>query len=177
LLDLEFGFALNPKTLEQNLFQASLKWHPDRFALASPEERLLAEDQMAAINEAHDLLIDPLSRAEFLLATFPEDPDGQEQRNSDPEFLMEMMELRETVEVAIKGGSSDETCQLHMDLTRKESKILAKFGEYWENLQSPPKKSELAALKHLCEHARYLRSALLQLQQPLFNPALIRRDD
>ncbi len=94
LLDLEFGFALNPKTLEQNLFQASLKWHPDRFALASPEERLLAEDQMAAINEAHDLLIDPLSRAEFLLATFPEDPDGQEQRNSDPEFLMEMMELR-----------------------------------------------------------------------------------
>jgi len=94
LLDLDSSFVLNPELLEQNLFRASLKWHPDRFAHASPEEQMLAEDQMAAINEAHDLLVDPLSRAEFLLTTFPEDSNCPKQRNSYPEFLMKMLEIR-----------------------------------------------------------------------------------
>lgn len=174
VLGLQPAFDLDPAVLEQKLIEASLKWHPDRFALAPEADRLAAEDQMAAINEAHDLLADPLLRAEFLLTAANQDlgADGQNpnlhaDRNSDPMFLMEMMELREEVDsTAAKGGEPAQ--ELHQKLGGKELKVLQQFARCWQQAAADGQvQSALPELQKHYEHARYLRSSRRQLEQAL----------
>ncbi|NQU50492.1 MAG: DnaJ domain-containing protein [Planctomycetes bacterium] len=161
VLGLTPTFALEAQALEQKLFQASLQWHPDRFALAPEAERLAAEDQMAAINQAHDQLVDPLNRAEVLLNAL-RPPTSSAARNSDPAFLMAMMELREEVEVALQAGAtSAEALQMQQKLKQQETKALQEFGELW--LQN----AVMEKLLRPYEHARYLRSSRMQLEQAM----------
>ena len=68
LLNLPRGFDLDDCVLRGALIKASLRWHPDRFALAPEEERQEAELHMAELNQAYSMLVDPLQRAETLLA-------------------------------------------------------------------------------------------------------------
>ncbi len=176
VLGLEPCFALDAAELEQKLIEASLRWHPDRYALAPQADRLAAEDQMAAINEAHDALADPLNRAEILLTAANAGPEGDGQnpnlhadRNADPMFLMEMMELREEVEAAVQKGG-DAALQMHQQLAAKESQVLQQFGEAWLNANAataPNDAMAAANLQKLYEHARYLRSSRHQLEQAL----------
>ncbi len=174
VLGLELGFTLDPAVLEQKLIEASLQWHPDRFALAPEADRLAAEDYMAAINEAHDALVDPLNRAEILLTAANASVDGQDQnpnqhadRNADPMFLMEMMELREEIEAAIQQGE-EAVLQRLQQVSAKEAEVLQQFGERWH--QAVPTEGgnpSLPELQKLYEHARYLRSSRRQLEQAM----------
>ena len=52
----------------------------------------------AQINDAYQVLKNPISRAEYLLVQHGEDIRGEQQTLQDPMFLMEQMELREELE-------------------------------------------------------------------------------
>ena len=67
LYGLEPSFEIDISDLEDRLRQASLAWHPDRFALQGEEARLEAEDKMAEFNDGFPLLAKPAKRAELLL--------------------------------------------------------------------------------------------------------------
>jgi len=71
--------------------------HPDRYAHAGESERLLAVSQAARINDAYQILRDPVSRARYLLklqgGSWQDDQTIQ-----DKAFLFEQMELREELE-------------------------------------------------------------------------------
>lgn len=168
ILGLEPAFQLDAAVLEQKLIEANLRWHPDRYALAPEADRLAAEDQMAAINEAHDALVDPLNRAEVLLG------EKAANRVADPMFLMEMMELREEVEAAI--GKGDEAmATMHRHLCEQEAAVLQKFGQSWNEAASSGSlaasdssvNSASAELQKHYQHARYLRSSRRQLEQAM----------
>jgi molecular chaperone HscB len=68
--------------------------HPDRFAAGSDQERRLSMQASTRVNEAFQTLKDPLSRALYLLSLHPEPAGAVPQ---DTAFLMEQMELRETL--------------------------------------------------------------------------------
>ena len=74
------------------------QFHPDKFATASERDRLLAVQKAAQINDAYQVLKNPISRAEYLLVQHGEDIRGEQQTMQDPMFLMEQMELREELE-------------------------------------------------------------------------------
>lgn len=96
LLNLKPAFDLDIKQLEAAYFHAQQQHHPDRVAgkpkVARQAELLLSAD----VNQAYNVLKDPLSRAEYLLST-----QGilvgteQDTVKPSPEVLMEAMELRE----------------------------------------------------------------------------------
>ena len=50
LLGIAESFAVDGAALRDALRRASLRWHPDRFALAPPAERAAAEERMTAVN-------------------------------------------------------------------------------------------------------------------------------
>ena len=52
----------------------------------------------AQINDAYQVLKNPISRAEYLLVQHGEDIRAEQQTMQDPMFLMEQMELREELE-------------------------------------------------------------------------------
>lgn len=92
VLGLPQSFELNLKKLETAYFEAQRASHPDRFVGKSEAERVDAASKSMLVNEAYDVLKNPLTRAEHLL-----DLNGIVTDEASPEVLMEMMELREAI--------------------------------------------------------------------------------
>lgn len=107
LYGLEPSFDIDLPDLEDRLRQASLAWHPDRFALQGEDARLEAEDKMAEFNDAFPLLAEPAKRAELLLNWLGAAPTQGTDAEAGPEFLMQMMELREEADDARRAAAQD----------------------------------------------------------------------
>jgi molecular chaperone HscB len=95
LFGLPVGFALDRELLAERFRALQDAVHPDRFARASDQERRLSMQASTRVNEGFQVLKDPLQRALYLLGLHP-DPSA-EAVPQDPGFLMEQMELRETL--------------------------------------------------------------------------------
>lgn len=101
LFGLEPGFEIDPQYLAERYRELQRQVHPDRFAGASDQERLLSVQQAAQVNEAYQTLKSPLSRARYLLTLRGVELNEQDTR-MDPLFLMEQIELREAL-AAVRG--------------------------------------------------------------------------
>ena len=98
LFGLPLQFQLDGSLLSSQFRDLQRQFHPDNFATASERDRLLAVQKAAQINDAYQVLKNPISRAEYLLVQHGEDIRGEQQTMQDPMFLMEQMELREELE-------------------------------------------------------------------------------
>ena len=98
LFGLPLQFQLDGSLLSSQFRALQRQFHPDNFATASERDRLLAVQKAAQINDAYQVLKNPISRAEYLLFQHGEDIRGEQQTMQDPMFLMEQMELREELE-------------------------------------------------------------------------------
>jgi molecular chaperone HscB len=105
LFGLPVGFALDRERLADAYRALQGVVHPDRFASASDSERRLSMQASTRVNEAFQTLKDPLTRARYLLVLHTGDPGSDHDTTCDAAFLMEQMELRETLAQA--RGSPD----------------------------------------------------------------------
>ena len=93
LLGLPAQFDLDPRVIERAFFDKTKELHPDRFVNAPAAERVAALSRSRALNDAYQTLKKPVPRAEYLLARAGVSIGDNERL--DPEFLMEILELRE----------------------------------------------------------------------------------
>jgi len=107
-LDLPRRFDLDLPVLEKAYFALQRQFHPDRFAARTAKEKALSLRHATAVNEAYQVLKDPLGRAEHLLAVTgkPVQADGAQTVN-DPALLMEAMESREALAEADNAATVD----------------------------------------------------------------------
>jgi molecular chaperone HscB len=98
LFGLPFQFQLDGSLLATQFRELQRHFHPDNFATASERDRLLAVQKAAQINDAFQTLKNPISRAEYMLSVNGIDIRGEQKTLQDPAFLMQQMELRETLE-------------------------------------------------------------------------------
>ncbi|WP_078119284.1 Fe-S protein assembly co-chaperone HscB [Thiosocius teredinicola] len=91
------GFVVDTAELANRYRELQKVVHPDRFAAAGEQSQRLSLQSATMVNEAYETLKDPLKRAQYLLALNGYDNDKQ-QTLDDPAFLMQQMELRETLE-------------------------------------------------------------------------------
>lgn len=71
--------------------------HPDRYAAAGDREKRLSMQASTRINEAFQVLKNPLERARYLLSLHTGELGGGNETTRDMAFLMEQMELREAL--------------------------------------------------------------------------------
>jgi molecular chaperone HscB len=109
------SWHLDAELLAARHLALSRELHPDRFAQASPRERILSLERTTAVNDAYRTLRDPIRRAEYLLRQHGighSDQDiarGRESGGTDPAFLAEIMEIREQMlELGLAGGRGKE---------------------------------------------------------------------
>ncbi|HHJ13293.1 MAG TPA: Fe-S protein assembly co-chaperone HscB [Gammaproteobacteria bacterium] len=95
LFGLPERYALDRPTLDAYYRELQRNTHPDRYASASEQEKRIAMQQTAHINEGYDVLRNPLKRARYLLERRGVHMDDQQTTQADPDFLMQQMELRE----------------------------------------------------------------------------------
>lgn len=92
IFGLPISFEIDRDLLNQRYRELQRTVHPDNYANASDKERRLAVQKAAQINEAFNVLKEPLKRAQYLLEL--QGIDTKEVELSS-DFLMEQMELRE----------------------------------------------------------------------------------
>lgn len=101
-LGLPAQFAVDPQMLETRFLAISRLAHPDRHVAAGEDAQDRAEAVMALANRARATLEDPRARAEMLLARLQKSAGiavpGKIQ--PPPAFLMEVMDLTETLAAA-----------------------------------------------------------------------------
>lgn len=103
LFGLPCRYALELDELERRYREASRKWHPDRFGRAPAQERVKVLKRATDFNEAYRVLKSDARRAEYLLKLQGIDLGAEEsgrQPAMDPEFLDEVLELREMLLLA-----------------------------------------------------------------------------
>jgi molecular chaperone HscB len=115
VLGLERAWHLDRARLAERHLALTRELHPDRFAQASPRERLLSLERTTALNDAFRTLNDPIRRAEYILRQAGighGDHDlarGHETAGTAPEFLEEIMHVRERMlELDVAGGRGRE---------------------------------------------------------------------
>ena len=92
-------FVISPEDLESRYKNLQVRLHPDRFATMSPQEQEHSADQAAAVNQAYDVLRQPLRRAQYILTLYGLGA-CESLTITDPELLEAAMEAREEVEAA-----------------------------------------------------------------------------
>ena len=98
LFGLPVAYAVAAEALSARYRELQQAAHPDRVAGASDRERRLSMQRATQINEAYQVLKDPLRRARYLLHLNGVEWDDEHNTFSDPAFLMEQMERREALD-------------------------------------------------------------------------------
>lgn len=95
LLGVAPSYRQNLAKIKQHYHQLQQKIHPDNFAQATTQEKQLAVEYAAIVNEAYQTLMDPLKRAIYLLKLKGIDIQAETDTAMPVEFLGEQMALRE----------------------------------------------------------------------------------
>jgi molecular chaperone HscB len=119
LFGLPRRYALDRDVLDQTFRDLQARVHPDKHAHLGEAERRVAMHWATQVNEANQTLRDPLKRARYLLHLAGHDAQIETNTAMPVEFLMEQMELRETVAASAEIGDVENLDALHRRM-RKE---------------------------------------------------------
>jgi molecular chaperone HscB len=103
--------------------------HPDRFARAGDAERRASLQWTTRVNEAFQILKNPVARAKHLLELQGVDVAFETNTAMPAEFLMQQMELREALEEATEKKNSQSLDRLRSDLRREEAVLVEQIAE------------------------------------------------
>ncbi len=152
-LEVPTTFDLEDAELHMKFIQASSLHHPDRHT--DPVKQAEAAEKSAAINQAYAILSDPERRADALLQQLG-GPAKEDDKSLPPALLMEMMEVRETLEEAIADNNKMELEKLrgwahdqkHTHLT-KIAQLFDKAGDVLSEADAKAIRLELNALRYI----------------------------
>src|SRR3990167_8291349 len=100
LFGLSLSFQVDLSLLKSNYRQILLKVHPDKFAHTTEQERRIALQYTALINEAYKTLVSPLHRAIYFLSLHCVSINLENNTAMPAEFLLEQINFREAIETA-----------------------------------------------------------------------------
>src|SRR5687767_3337455 len=119
-------FSLDLEMLEKAYRDIQAQVHPDRFAHAGDAERRASLQWTTRVNEAFQILRNPVTRARHLLELHGVDVAFETNTAMPPEFLMQQMELRESLEGAKTPASLDE---MRKRLQQEKAQLQTQIGE------------------------------------------------
>ncbi|MBM3502702.1 MAG: Fe-S protein assembly co-chaperone HscB [Alphaproteobacteria bacterium] len=92
-------FDVDLRELERQYFGFQRRFHPDRFATKSAEERAFSLQHSTATNEAFETIRSPRRRAEYLLTLLGQPALPADAHTvGDPALLAEVLQLREALD-------------------------------------------------------------------------------
>ena len=122
-----------PEQFAQDLARIDARWkelqreaHPDRFAAQGAAAQRIAMQWSVRINEAYKRLKDPLKRAAYLCELRGAPIEAENNTAMPPQFLVEQMEWRESLEAA---RGMEEVDRLDEQLVQARQAMLQRIGE------------------------------------------------
>ena len=104
LFGLPETYRFDPQRLEDAYKKLQVEVHPDRFAAGTDQEKRIALQSSARVNEAYRALRDPVERARYLLSLRGIDALNETDTELPLEFLERQLERRERAAEALEQG-------------------------------------------------------------------------
>jgi molecular chaperone HscB len=123
LFGLTEAFSIDAEALEKAYREIQSRVHPDRFAHAGDAERGASLQWTTRVNEAYRALKNPVQRASHLLALHGVDVAFETNTAMPQEFLMQQMELRESLETAMAAKDAGQLGKLLDQLTEDKETL------------------------------------------------------
>ncbi|OBX08508.1 co-chaperone HscB [Gallibacterium salpingitidis] len=165
LFSLPVSFQLDLAMLSQQYLQLQKQLHPDNFAAASEQEQRLALQKSTQVNDAYQILKDPILRAEAILSLALQKPVDNENTTHDLVFLMQQMELREQLEEV-------ETQQDEQKLADLQQKTTASYQQNIAVLAEKIAQQDWAGTKQTIDRLKFikkLQQEIERLEEKLFD--------
>jgi molecular chaperone HscB len=176
-LGMERAFDIDLAELERRYLFLARSLHPDQYAQRKPEERAIAEQVSAQLNDSYRALKDPVRRAEYLLK-LAGGPDREADKRTPKEFLVEILELNETLEeaeAAIDSGQGVDEARksldaLTRDLRARHESIVktlpAAFQALSDAVEDPAAKTKaVETIRERLNVSAYLQGLLVQIRE------------
>jgi molecular chaperone HscB len=91
-------YVLDEAQLQERYRELQRATHPDKFASAGDQERRIAMQKAVQVNEAYEVLRDPVRRGFYLLELRGHIIEQEKSTTRDTGFLMRQMEFRESLD-------------------------------------------------------------------------------
>jgi molecular chaperone HscB len=152
VLGLPRRYDIESAELEARYRELQRALHPDRHMGGSASERRLALLKATEVNEAYRTMKDDLRRGEALLVSY----GGRAGEGAqDPEFLVEVMELREALSSAKAERNSVQIDALAEQVSRSRRQTQADLRATFEELAAGPAPAALAKAAALLGRLKY----------------------
>jgi molecular chaperone HscB len=122
-------FDVDLAVAEKRHRELSRALHPDRFVGTAPSERRAALGKAVEVNEAWRVVRDPIRRAEALLKLSGVSVGEGQEPKADPEFLMEMLELREALAEARQARDLSAVRRMARAIEERAAEVERRLGE------------------------------------------------
>jgi molecular chaperone HscB len=123
LFNLPVQFNQDRSLIDTRWKELQREAHPDKFASHGAAAQRVAMQWSVRINEAHQRLKDPIKRATYLCELHGAPINAENNTAMPTDFLMQQMELRETLDEA---DSADKLDELHEECTQLLRSMLTK---------------------------------------------------
>lgn len=157
LLELPLDFTVDQTQLGHNYREAAKAVHPDRYAAASDQDRRLAVQRSAELNQAYETLKSATQRALYLLNL--QEPMDEEATVQDTEFFMQQIQWREELEDL---SDSEDLAALEMfkkRLRKLRDELNTEFAAVWQDL------SQRQLAERLVRRMQFLDKVLYEVRQ------------
>ena len=159
---------LDPKQLEEAFYSLSRKFHPDFYQNSSAKEKTLSLERTAVLNNAFQVLKDPIQRVEYLLDLECPIP-AKERAKTPPALLQEIFEIQEVLESYRQAKATKEeiekVSQEVLEKIRLREKLLEDAGKEWDRLVVKDAKLKQAQkLRSILDELTYLKTLLQSIR-------------
>ena len=132
LFDIPVSWQVSLKDIKNKQRSLQQQFHPDLFVNCSNNEKRLAVERAAKINEAYRALSSPLSRAKHLLSIYGHDTNNENFVSSDTAFLIEQIEYREALDGLSNSRDPDhELERLRGKVELAYQELQKQFGDFF----------------------------------------------
>ena len=158
LFGLDVGFNLDRAALDTAYRELQKEYHPDRFAHKGDAEQRQAVQNSTHLNTAYEALKSPLLRAQYLLS-LQGVLTGEESRKQLPmDFLMQQMELRESL------ADAPETADPFATLESLETQTVALEKDCFDTFQSAYAVGDLDSAEESVRKLQFLKKLLSEIE-------------
>ncbi|MDB5232202.1 MAG: chaperone protein HscB [Chitinophagaceae bacterium] len=160
LYNLPVSLQPDQDQVKKEFYKLSRQYHPDFFSQESEEEQSTALEKSSDINKAYKTFTNSDATIKYVLQ-LKGLLEEEEKYQLDPEFLMEMLELNESVMDAKMDEDENTISDVKSQISAFQSKIFEPVKEIIEHYQEDiTTKEELLQVKEYYYRKKYLNRIL-----------------
>jgi molecular chaperone HscB len=164
---LERRLSIDSDDLQRRYYSLSRLVHPDHFQRGTPNEKRFSLDAAAILNDAHRTLLDPVTRAEYVLKDEGLTPAERKSKRVPPELLEEVFELNMALE-ELRGGDASVRPRVEQALSKFRARrdgidqdLEALFKEY----DGAGSREVLGKIRGVLDRRSYISTLIGELEE------------